>query len=65
MLKELFPDTCSLVIFLTYMALFVNQGLIVTASRRGGTSYPFDPTIAVLMAEGMKLTFASMHYIAR
>ena len=31
--KDLFPTAWSLAIFLTYMALFVSQGLLVTASR--------------------------------
>jgi hypothetical protein len=31
--RDLFPTTWSFVIFLAYMALFVSQGILVTASR--------------------------------
>lgn len=53
--EKLFPTKSSAVIFVTYMALFVNQGILVTASQRGQNTYSYN-TIGVVMAtETLKL----------
>ncbi|OAD61434.1 CMP-sialic acid transporter 1 [Eufriesea mexicana] len=55
---ELFPGRWSPVIFILYMVLFVNQGIIVTWSQRNG-HYEYNIIIVVLMTEILKL-FASI-----
>ncbi len=54
-LESLFPSRFGAFIFVSYMALFVSQGLLVTASRRGRDEYPYDPTSIVLVTEVVKL----------
>ena len=63
--KDLFPTKWSLIIFVTYMALFTSQGILVTASRLGDNTYPYNTTTVVLLTEITKLVFASIAYISR
>ena len=63
--KDLFPTKWSLLIFAIYMALFTSQGLLVTASRQGDHTYPYNTTTVVLLTEVTKLVFASIAYISR
>ncbi|XP_078045121.1 UDP-galactose transporter senju [Augochlora pura] len=58
---ELFPGRWSLVIFVSYMALFVNQGIIVTWSQRNG-NYEYNIVMVVLMTEVMKLIVSTILY---
>ncbi|XP_076303178.1 UDP-galactose transporter senju [Lasioglossum baleicum] len=58
---ELFPGRWSLVIFISYMALFVNQGIIVTWSQRNG-HYEYNIVMVVLMTEVMKLLASTTLY---
>lgn len=60
---ELFPGRWSPVIFISYMALFVNQGIIVTWSQRDG-HYQYNIVMVVLMTEVLKL-FASITLYCR
>ncbi|XP_063241485.1 UDP-galactose transporter senju [Bacillus rossius redtenbacheri] len=53
--SELFPTKFSAVIFVSYMALFINQGLIVTASQDSDSSYGYNTVTVVLMTEIVKL----------
>ena len=64
-LKEIFPTPFSVFIFISYMALFINQGIIVTASRMGGTSYPYNPATVVLLTEVLKFLFSTATFIHR
>ena len=63
--KDLFPTKWSLCIFLTYMALFTSQGILVTASRLGDNTYPYNTTTVVLFTEITKLIFATLAYTSR
>ena len=64
-LKEIFPTASSVVIFISYMALFINQGILVTASRMGGKTYPYNPAAVVLLTEVLKFIFSSVAFIQR
>lgn len=59
--SELFPGRWSLVIFLSYIALFVNQGILVTWSQRSGR-YEYNIVMVVLMTEVLKLIVSTMLY---
>ena len=63
--KDLFPTTWSLVIFVTYMALFTSQGLLVTASRMGELTYPYNTTTVVLLTEVVKLVLSSSVFMTK
>ncbi|KAH0955300.1 hypothetical protein HN011_002650 [Eciton burchellii] len=58
---ELFPGKWSLVIFVSYIALFVNQGILVTWSQRSGR-YEYNIVIVVLMTEVLKLFMSTTLY---
>ena len=62
--KDLFPTKWSLVIFGTYMTLFTSQGLLVTASREGQLSYPYNTTTVVLLTEFVKLVISSSVFVS-
>jgi len=58
-----FPTNGSLVIFLLYMGMFVAQGMLVTASRYGGSEYSYNTVTVVLITESLKLVLSSSVYI--
>ncbi|XP_035717646.1 UDP-galactose transporter senju-like [Vespa mandarinia] len=58
---ELFPGRWSLVIFLSYMALFINQGIIVTWSQTNG-QYEYNIVAVVLLTEVLKLIVSAILY---
>ncbi|XP_006614821.1 UDP-galactose transporter senju isoform X1 [Apis dorsata] len=58
---ELFPGRWSPIIFISYMALFVNQGIIVTWSQRDG-HYEYNIVMVVLMTEVLKLFICTILY---
>ena len=64
-LKDIFPTASSVLIFISYMALFINQGILVTASRMGGKTYPYNPAAVVLLTEVLKFIFSSATFIHR
>lgn len=59
--NELFPGRWSTVIFISYIALFVNQGIIVTWSQRSGR-YEYNIIAVVLMTEILKLVISTVLY---
>jgi len=61
-LGKLFPTHSSLAVFITYMGMFVAQGMLVTASRNGSSSYSYNTVTVVLLTEMMKLMFSSIIY---
>lgn len=63
--KDVFPTKTSLAVFIGYMGLFVNQGLLVTASRLGGDVYPYNPTAVILVTEIVKFGLASLVYLKK
>lgn len=58
---ELFPGKWSPVIFFSYMALFVNQGIIVTWSQQNG-HYEYNIVTVVLLTEVLKLIVSTILY---
>ncbi|XP_028398703.1 UDP-galactose transporter senju-like [Dendronephthya gigantea] len=55
--NKLFPTRLHLVIFITYIALFVNQGLLITASKDENNKYTYNTTTVVILVELGKLFF--------
>lgn len=53
-----FPSRFAALIFVTYIGLFVGQGVFIRASQSGG-SYPFNKVIVVLLTEALKLVLAA------
>lgn len=62
-LQNLFPTKLHAVIFVAYMGLFINQGILVTATKDKDSHYPYNPTTIVLLAEFLKLLVASTLFI--
>ncbi|CAG0904542.1 unnamed protein product [Cyprideis torosa] len=62
--KDLFPSKVSVLVFVLYMGLFINQGILVTASRRGGDSYSYSTTTVVLLTEVVKLVASLLLYFS-
>ncbi|TRY78873.1 hypothetical protein TCAL_08773 [Tigriopus californicus] len=61
--KDLFPTRLSLVVFVGYVGLFTAQGLLVTASRNGNTTYPYNTTTVVLLTEVLKLALSTLIFL--
>lgn len=57
-LKNLFPTGKHFFIFVGYMALFINQGILVTATKDKDNHYSFNTTTVVLLSEFVKLVVA-------
>ncbi len=60
---ELFPTKVSFFIFISYMGLFINQGLLVTATKNKDNTYNYNPITVVLMTEALKLIMACSIYL--
>ncbi|XP_060062434.1 UDP-galactose transporter senju-like [Ylistrum balloti] len=61
--EELFPTKLSFVIFISYMALFINQGILVTASKSKDNTYNFNTVAVVLLTECLKLIVSVVVYL--
>jgi len=61
--NKLFPSQGSLIVFLSYMMMFVAQGMLVTASRHGSSTYSYNTVTVVLMTEVTKLFGSSIIYL--
>ena len=61
--NKLFPGQGSLVVFLSYMMMFVAQGMLVTASRHGSSTYSYNTVTVVLITEVTKLLGSSIIYL--
>ncbi|XP_070577134.1 UDP-galactose transporter senju-like [Ptychodera flava] len=62
-LANLFPTRLSAAIFVAYIALFVNQGILVTATKDENNKYPYNTTTVVLMTECTKLVTAVVLFV--
>nr|CAH7756363.1 unnamed protein product [Callosobruchus chinensis] len=60
--KELFPSTLSAIIFVLYIVLFVNQGILVTASQQSNNDYDYNIVTVVLLTEVLKLAISTVLY---
>ncbi|XP_030767196.1 UDP-galactose transporter senju [Sitophilus oryzae] len=60
--KDLFPSRFSQIIFVVYILLFVNQGILVTASQGSDNKYDYNIITVVLLTEVLKLVISSLLY---
>ncbi|CAF1419659.1 unnamed protein product [Adineta ricciae] len=60
--KDLFPTPWSFAIFISYMGLFINQGLLVTGSKTSSHSYNYNTIVVVLLTEVVKFVAALVIY---
>lgn len=60
---ELFPSKMSFCVFIAYMALFINQGLLVTASKNSKNTFNYNPITVVLLTELLKMIISSCVYL--
>ncbi|XP_014671980.1 PREDICTED: LOW QUALITY PROTEIN: CMP-sialic acid transporter 1-like [Priapulus caudatus] len=60
---DLFPTTWSFVVFILYMALFINQGILVTSTKNSDKSYDYNVTTVVLLTECLKLIISTILYV--
>lgn len=60
--RELFPSKFSQLIFVVYILLFVNQGLLVTASQQSDNKYDYNIVTVVLLTEVLKLVMSAILY---
>ncbi|OTF74245.1 hypothetical protein BLA29_007835, partial [Euroglyphus maynei] len=65
LIGQLFPTKLSLVIFVAYICLFVNQGILVKASQKNGTNDKYDYNIVtvVIGTEVIKLVICLVLYL--
>lgn len=61
--KDLFPTKLSFVYFISYMGLFINQGILVTASKTKSNTYTYNTVTVVLLTECIKLCAALAIYL--
>jgi UDP-sugar transporter A1/2/3 len=61
--KELFPTKISFIVFISYMALFINQGLLVTSTKTKENNFSYNIVTVVLFTEITKLIIASLIYL--
>lgn len=60
---ELFPTRLSAVVFVAYIAFFVNQGILVTATKNSRDQYDYSVTAVVMLTECCKLFAAALLYL--
>ncbi|KAL5249976.1 hypothetical protein ACHWQZ_G015898 [Mnemiopsis leidyi] len=62
---KLFPKKRCAVIFVVYMALFITQGLTVTATQKPDHKYEYNTATVVLLAETAKLLTSIVIYVCQ
>lgn len=60
---ELFPTRLSAVVFVAYIGFFVNQGILVTATKNSHDQYDYNVTTVVMLTELFKLFAATLLYL--
>ena len=60
---KLFPSQGSKAVFVSYMFMFVAQGMLVTGSRHGAATYAYNTVTVVLLTEVLKLVMSSLLYM--
>jgi len=63
--RVLFPTPASGVTFLLYMTMFIAQGLLVTCSRAGSSTYSYNTTTVVLITEALKLIISASVFVSK
>lgn len=62
-LAECFPTKWSAFIFIMYMTLFINQGILVTATKDKNAKYNYSTTTVVMLTEFIKLCICITVYL--
>ncbi|XP_064489958.1 UDP-galactose transporter senju-like [Ornithodoros turicata] len=62
-LGDLFPTKLSALVFVAYIGFFVNQGILVTATKDSNNSYNYSITTVVLFTECLKLVVSTLIYL--
>lgn len=60
---ELFPTRLSAVVFVAYIGFFVNQGILVTATKNSHDQYDYNVTTVVMLTELFKLFASTLLYL--
>ncbi|XP_046551122.1 UDP-galactose transporter senju-like [Haliotis rubra] len=60
---DVFPTKQSFVVFISYMALFINQAILVTASKTSSNTYKYNTVTVVLLTECVKLITSLILYL--
>ncbi|XP_048258826.1 UDP-galactose transporter senju-like [Haliotis rufescens] len=60
---DVFPTKLSFVVFISYMALFINQAILVTASKTSSNTYKYNTVTVVLLTECVKLVTSLILYL--
>lgn len=60
---KLFPSQGSKLVFVSYMLMFVAQGMLVTGSRHGEATYAYNTVTVVLLTELLKLVMSTLLYL--
>eukprot|EP00039_Didymoeca_costata_P026724 m.16519 g.16519 ORF g.16519 m.16519 type:complete len:364 (+) comp5717_c0_seq1:29-1120(+) len=61
--KDVFPTPWTPIIFITYVMLFVNMGLLVTTSKNKDGTFPYNATTVVMLTEFTKLIICLATYV--
>lgn len=61
--SDLFPSKWSVVVFIAYMALFINQGILVTSTKTSANTFTYNIITVVMLTEFLKLLVAIVIYV--
>lgn len=61
--SELFPSKWSCVVFIAYMVLFINQGILVTSTKTSSNTFTYNIVTVVMFTEFLKLIVAIVIYL--
>ena len=61
--RAVFPTTGTFAIFCSYTGLFVNLGILVTASKSPDGTFPYNPTTVVLLTEFTKMAICLLLHL--
>lgn len=60
---DLFPTKLSAAVFVAYIGFFINQGILVTATKDASNKYNYSITAVVMFTECLKLVISSLMYL--
>lgn len=60
---ELFPTRKSAWVFVAYIGCFINQGILITATKDTHNKYAYNITTVVMFTEALKLVFCTAAFI--
>lgn len=62
-LEQIFPTRLTALVFVGYMALFINLGLLVTASKNEKGELSYNPVTVIFITETLKLLASTTIYL--